>query len=203
MLDDLRRHEADAPQPEDRQRVIASTSEAIDVAIEDGMFLEDLYYYLSDQIIRVPSLRHRSEDVEPLCEHFLAGECRKLGYRRKHLSPRSLDLLTGYGWPGNVAQLEALIRTTVATALRLVIRPRDLPESIGMDSETRGDLNLKQLEREQIAAALKQAAGNKSRAAKLLGIGRSSLHRKLDQMRRGALEHSPRADPPGRSSGRG
>ncbi len=178
---ELERHVADSDATPSL-RLISGTAADLDRALEEGAFLGDLYCHLSAFVIRVPALRDRVDDTQLLSAAILEAECGRLGRPPVRLSPRSLELLTSYDWPGNVTELHAVVQAGLASAPRRVIRPADLSgfaslrEGAGMTS------TLEKLERDQIEEALKKTSGNKSRAARLLGIGRGTIYRKLDRM---------------------
>jgi len=163
-------------------RLISSTATDLDRAIEEGAFLGDLYCHLSDFAIRVPALRDRAEDTQLLAAHMLAAECVRLGRRPLRLSPRSLELLAGYDWPGNVSELHAVLKVALGAASRTVIRPKDLAGIPSLGAGNGRTSTLEKLERDQIEEALKKTSGNKSRAARMLGIGRGTIYRKLDRI---------------------
>lgn len=160
-------------------RVVAATNLDLDRALEDGTFRADLYYRLGSVILTLPRLRERVEDVPMLASHFLQKASDKLKMRPRRLSPRSLEILTGYSWPGNVRELENVIEHAAIFSPREVIRPKDLSRCVAsLMNDERPD-TLEQLEKRHIQTILKRTAGNKVRAARLLGIPRSSLYRKL------------------------
>jgi len=171
-------------------RVIAATHRSIRDLVATGAFREDLYYRLAGYEIAVPSLRQRSTDIPLLVEHF----------RRKHgingPSQNVLDVLTAHQWPGNVRQLEQVVRrmmidsgglTDAETARRILreIEPRPVARGVDeTDVEERGaDLvPLEEAERRHIMAVLRATAGNQTQAAFILGIERKTLARKLKKM---------------------
>ena len=162
-------------------RLIAATNRNLEKAIAEGRFREDLYYRLSVFPITVPPLRERSEDIPPLVEHFLRARGRGLDDMDKN----ALDQLVVYHWPGNVRELENVIERAVILAgeerIGLSHLPF-LPSAQTPASSTGGDLNLEQLERESILLALQQTGGNKSEAARLLGITRRALYSRMERL---------------------
>ncbi|MCK4597873.1 sigma 54-interacting transcriptional regulator, partial [bacterium] len=162
-------------------RLIAATNRNLEKAIAEGRFREDLYYRLSVFPITVPPLRERSEDIPPLVEHFLRARGRGLDDMDKN----ALDQLVVYHWPGNVRELENVIERAVILAgeerIGLSHLPF-LPSAQTPASSTGGDLNLEQLERESILLALQQTGGNKSEAARLLGVTRRALYSRMERL---------------------
>lgn len=160
-------------------RVIAATNLDLDKAMEEGTFRADLYYRLSSVVLTLPRLRDRVEDIPLLASHFLQKVCENLKKPPRRLSPRAMELLTGYAWPGNVRELENVIEHAVIFSPREVIRPKDLTRSVaGLFRDEYPD-TLEDLEKRHIEEILKRTSGNKVHAAKILGIPRSSLYRKL------------------------
>ena len=162
-------------------RLIAATNRNLEQAIAQRRFREDLYYRLSVFPITVPPLRERSEDIPPLVEHFLRARGRGLDDMDKN----ALDQLVVYHWPGNVRELENVIERAVILAgeerIGLSHLPF-LPPAQAPASSTGGDLNLEQLERESILLALQQTGGNKSEAARLLGVTRRALYSRMERL---------------------
>jgi DNA-binding NtrC family response regulator len=165
-------------------RVIAATNKDLKKSVERKSFREDLYYRLAVVPIIIPPLRQRREDIPLLADHFIRKYCERNGFEPKLILPKTLKLLIESPWPGNVRELENVIERAVlmspgpeisADALfmePMVDQPEDaLPEAIRMATET--------VEKEKIAEATRQAKGNRSLAAKLLGISRATLYNKL------------------------
>ena len=163
-------------------RVIAATNVDLEKAMDSGSFRTDLYYRLTGVTLRLPVLRERVEDVPFLAQHFLMLYGEKLGKHARALSPRALELLCGYPWPGNVRELEHVIEHAVIFAERDVVRPRDLPESVRQGRYGRGPFAfspLEEVERNHIRLVLQHTNGNKVKAARILGIPRASLYRRI------------------------
>jgi len=162
-------------------RVLAATNRPLEDAIAEGRFREDLYYRLMVIPVDVPPLRERLDDVETLALHFLGG----FGREAEGLPRDVVARLRGYGWPGNVRELRNVIERAHILAGADGLRP----EHVMLDmrpggaapatTDPGGDLNLADNERRLIRAALQRAAGNKSQAAKLLGITRRTLYSRL------------------------
>ncbi len=165
-------------------RVIASTNRDLKKDVERGTFREDLYYRLAVVPIMVPPLNRRREDIPLLVEHFLKKYCDQNGQEPKYISPNSLRLLMNYSWPGNVRELENVIERAVLMSSGSAVNPEVYPV------ETAGEQNplplhqatrevTENVERQKIMEALQKAEGNRSRAARLLGISRATLYEKL------------------------
>jgi DNA-binding NtrC family response regulator len=168
-------------------RVIAATNRDLDEMVAAGLFRGDLFYRLNVGTIHLPSLRERPEDIEPLVRHFIALCNTKLGRSVAGVSPRVLDLLQRYPWPGNVRELANVIERALVVARGTIILPEHLPPLL---LETRPDpagrtgateLSLESAEREQILRALQASGGKRIEAARLLGLSRRTLYRKLDR----------------------
>jgi two-component system NtrC family response regulator len=162
-------------------RLIAATNRNLEQAIGEGTFREDLYYRLSVFPIEVPALRERPEDVPPLVEHFLKAHGRGLD----DVEGSAMDQLAAYRWPGNVRELENVIERAVILAGGDRIEPSHLPflaSAESAEASVRGELNLEQLERDSILRALRQSGGNKTEAARLLGITRRALYSRMERL---------------------
>jgi len=171
-------------------RIIAATNRNLKTACQRGAFREDLFYRLNVINIHLPPLRERMEDLKILSSHFIA----KQGPKRKDLIVKditdgALRILSGYPFPGNVRELENIIERAISFAGGTEIVPTDLPASL---VESHGGFEgpavklrdaVAQCERETIIAALKEAGGNISKAAALLGIYRQQLQRKLRKLK--------------------
>jgi Nif-specific regulatory protein len=176
---------SDRPQRVD-VRILAATHKPLDEEIAAGRFRGDLYYRLNVGEIEVPPLRDRGEDVILLARAFLARAAERLGRRATGFVPEALAVLRSYGWPGNVRQLQneverALILSEgpsvdVAELRARLLRVPHLPEAATLAERfTRLDV----LERSLVAEALERAQGNASEAARLLGISRIMMRRRI------------------------
>jgi len=184
-------------------RVIAASNVDLKRAVEMGRFRQDLYYRLSVFPIVLPPLRQRPEDIHPLVIHFLEHYKQKTGRFVSGISKDSLQALMTYEWPGNVRELENAIERAVIIASGRQIELEDLPEAIGKTvlqerdrikverakaaSEGRTTTfevtvpsSMDEIERAAIEATLDYTKGDKTHAARALGIGRKTLYRKLD-----------------------
>jgi len=173
-------------------RIIAATNQDLKGRVDAKAFREDLYYRLNVFNIVVPPLRERREDIPKLCDHFLALIGKENVLPPKRLSPAALKSLLACRWPGNVRQLRNALETATLVAQGDAIEPGDLPPEVtqGVLPPTSAEpipmpasRTLTELERDAIRDALEKTDGNKTRAAKLLGIGLRTLHRKVKEYR--------------------
>ena len=160
-------------------RVIAATNQDLQQYVQERKFREDLYYRLSVFELHIPPLRDRDGDIDLLIDFFLDHYRRERGRLNLKLSSAARKQLTSYNWPGNVRQLRNVIDSAVVLAEGDEIRPTDIglrdSGSAQLDS-----LKIEDWERKLIAEALKRAGGSVPEAAKLLGIGRATLYRKIE-----------------------
>jgi len=168
-------------------RIIAATNRDLKQEVEEGRFREDLFYRLNVVAIRVPPLRERREDIQPLLEHFLEEACKEAKVPLKVVAPAAMRILTGYSWPGNIRELQNEIKRVVALADDLV-GPELLEHLKSQPPLTPGGARtalagrtLKDIERQAILETLKLTGGNKAEAAKRLGISRRALYDKIDK----------------------
>ena len=164
-------------------RIIAATNRRLEKAVEEGKFREDLFYRLHVIPISVPPLRERKEDIPILVSHFIKKYTTE---RRvvKGSTSETLALLCSYSWPGNVRELENVIQHAIALGSSEWIRPIDLPHALRHPEEilplAKTQVRpLKEIERDAILEALRKTSGKKQDAARLLGIGKSTLYEKL------------------------
>ena len=172
-------------------RILAATNRDLDTEVDAGRFRQDLYYRLNVVALHAPPLRERLEDIPLLAQHFMTTYAEKNRKEIRGLSPTAMDMLLKYQWPGNVRELENAIERAVILAASNFLTIKDLPLSLtqanrGDASETEtikqqaGRLrSLEEVERDTILKALDASSGNKSEAARILGINRKTLHKKL------------------------
>ena len=165
-------------------RVVAATNVDIERTVAEERFREDLYYRLSVIVIRLPPLRERREDIPLLIDQFLGKASARAG-RQVTLSPETIAALTAYRWPGNVRELENTIERLVVFS-RGRIEVQDLPGTIVaapplQDRLFQGLPPLEELERRYLLHVLEAVAGNRSRAAEVLGIDRRTLYRMVER----------------------
>jgi transcriptional regulator with GAF, ATPase, and Fis domain len=162
-------------------RVIAATNRDIKRLVEDGRFLEDLFYRLNVIPLVLPPLRERREDIPVLVEHFLRKHAHRSGRKIEQIREEALARLTAYDWPGNVRELENTIERAVVLSGGPVIEARDItmpgvggPTTAGLPSQELRS-NVEWAERQSVQQALVRAGGVKKDAASLLGISQRAL----------------------------
>jgi DNA-binding NtrC family response regulator len=167
-------------------RLVAATHRDLRQLVVEGRFREDLLYRLSVIQTQLPPLRERRDDIPLLAHHFLRTLGERVARRASQIAPAALEVLCRYRWPGNVRELRNVIERALVLGDGPVIELDDLPPELlhAAPPSTAADPNLvvrplAELEREAILAALAATAGNKARAAALLGIDRTTLYRKL------------------------
>ena len=172
-------------------RLIAATNRDLRAALEDGTFREDLYYRLNVVPIDIPPLREHKEDIPGLANLFLARFAKDSGREEKiaGISPAAMQLLAGHYWPGNVRELQNVIERACALASGKQLEASDVqldsPRNRNNASSDRflpDGMTLDQWEDEMIREALKRAGGNKSQAARLLGLSRNALRYRLSKI---------------------
>ncbi len=166
-------------------RVIAATHRSLQRMVADGRFREDLFYRLNVGAIELPPLRDRAEDVELLAERFLADLARRLALPRGGISSATLSILQNYAWPGNVRELSNVLERAALMARGATIGLEHLPPELVRTAAGAPDpttsLSLDAAERAQIRRALDSARGKRTEAARLLGLSRRTLYRKLEK----------------------
>ena len=169
-------------------RVVAATNANLETAIRAGAFREDLFYRIAVFPIVVPPLRERREDIPLLAEHFLRKHARGAGRSIRALSPGALRRLEQHDWPGNVRELDSAIGRAVLLETTPVLQEGNLPPkllSAAPDHQVppalQGVVPLAEVERRAVVHALEVSARNVTRAARALGINRTTLHRKLNR----------------------
>ncbi|MGE0821050.1 MAG: sigma-54 interaction domain-containing protein [Candidatus Binatia bacterium] len=169
-------------------RIIAATNKPMEKAIQEQRFREDLYYRLNSARVILPPLRERREDILPLVEHFTAQSCREMQKPAKKISQSAQALLLDYSWPGNVREVKNVVESAVLVSDSEYLTIGDLPMHLQQYATgNREELSAKvvgridEAEREVIRAALREAGGDKTVAAKRLGISVRTLYRKLEK----------------------
>jgi len=180
-------------------RVLAATNRELEADVRHGRFREDLFYRLNVLRFQLSPLREKREDIPPLIEHFLAQVCAGLPGGIRRLSPEVRDIFQEHPWPGNIRQLQNVIRSSVVLSRGPLIQPEDLPEDfLEARREMAGAQSLDALAALVVASAdfseerpleeslqaalahhLVKAVGSKTRAARLLGISKPTLYRRL------------------------
>ena len=170
-------------------RLIAATNRDLRAALEEGTFREDLYYRLNVVPIDIPPLREHKEDIPGLASLFLARFAKDSGRELRAISPAAIQLLLEHYWPGNVRELQNVIERASALAAGGQLEASDIqldsPRNRGNAASDRflpDGMTLDQWEDDMIREALKRAGGNKSRAARLLGLSRNALRYRLSKI---------------------
>jgi two-component system, NtrC family, response regulator AtoC len=170
-------------------RVIAATNRSLAAMVREGKFREDLFYRLNVIPLTIPPLRERREDILPLARHFLSEANSTFHKAVKRLEPETESLLLGNPWPGNVRELKNLIERLVILSTGDAIEADHLPppfsgsaDGPAVEDVSREPRTLEAIERAYIVKVLRQANGNKSEAAKILGITRQTLRKKLTEV---------------------
>ncbi|EFF7470652.1 sigma-54-dependent response regulator transcription factor ZraR [Escherichia coli] len=166
-------------------RLIAATHRDLAAEVNAGRFRQDLYYRLNVVAIEVPSLRQRREDIPLLASHFLQRFAERNRKAVKGFTPQAMDLLIHYDWPGNIRELENAVERSVVLLTGEYISERELPLAIASTPIPLGQSQdiqpLVEVEKEVILAALEKTGGNKTEAARQLGITRKTLLAKLSR----------------------
>jgi two-component system response regulator HydG len=168
-------------------RILAATNRDLEQAVMHGTFRRDLYIHLNLLSLRIPPLRERRQDVPPLIAHFLDRIVRDSG-RGKLFSGEALKAMIVYDWPGNVRELKSCVERSCALTSGSLIHTTDLPPEIAKftspeasngNGHARKIIRIAELEKQSILNAVAELNGNKLEAARLLGIGKTTLYRKL------------------------
>jgi transcriptional regulator with PAS, ATPase and Fis domain len=172
-------------------RVIAATNEDLPAQIKAGRFRLDLYYRLNVYQLRIPPLRERSEDIEPILTSFLEAARRNHGCRIKGIAPAALTILQTHDWPGNVRELHNVVEGLTITCKDETIQPDHLPvslrnaQSAGSNGEIEKTsllafgLSAQEMEKKLLTEALQRTGGNISEASRLLKITRNTLRYRM------------------------
>jgi transcriptional regulator with PAS, ATPase and Fis domain len=170
-------------------RLIAATNRDLREALEQGTFREDLYYRLNVVPIDIAPLRERKEDIPELVNIFIARFAGDSGKPVEGITPEAMRVLTNYHWPGNVRELQNIIERACALAKGTTIDATDIhldtrPAKVGNGANKflPDGMTLEQWEDEMIQEALRRANGNKSQAARLLGLSRNALRYRLSKI---------------------
>jgi DNA-binding NtrC family response regulator len=168
-------------------RILAATNRDLEQAVAQGMFRRDLYFRLNVLSLRIPALRERRQDI-PLLAGFFLERLSRISKQERTISEEALKVLLAYDWPGNVRELENCLERSCAFASNAIIQVRDLPSDIhGTHNLAVGGngsakiVPIEQLEKQTILNTIEQLNGDKLKAARLLGIGKTTLYRKLKE----------------------
>ncbi len=170
-------------------RIIAATNKNLEEEIKAGRFREDLYYRINVVTLVVPPMRERREDIPLLADFFLKQYAEKNNRPIKGFTPRAVDLLMRYDWPGNVRELENVVERAVIMARGDMITPLEFPDVLqDLDEEAKASplaltagRSLKEVEKVMILRTLEETGGNRTHAARSLGISRRTLQLKLKE----------------------
>ncbi|MGD1095389.1 MAG: sigma-54 dependent transcriptional regulator [Bryobacteraceae bacterium] len=164
-------------------RVLAATNRDLSELVAQQKFREDLYYRLCVVPIRVPALRERREDISALADYFLAEFCARNNFKPKQLAPGAFEALEDYSWPGNIRELRNTVERMAILTKGDVLEPDSVPVEIRIarGAGARGNLReaKESAEREHILKALEESKGNVSGAARVLGMERTNLHKRI------------------------
>ncbi len=184
---------APAPVPTD-VRIVTATHRDLPILVTEGRFREDLVYRINVIEVQVPPLRERPDDLEPLVQHLLVKHGARIGKRDCMVSDDVMAVLRRHSWPGNVRELENVIERALVLGAGSRITLDDLPDKL-RDRPSRagraGGRRLVDVEREHIVRTLRAVSGNKAAAARVLGLSRKTLYRKLTHHRISAARLSP------------
>ena len=160
-------------------RIISAANKKLDEEIQKGNFRKDLYYRLNVYPINLPTLAKRKNDIPLLAEHFLKQAAEKNGKQQKKISDETIAFMMDYSWPGNVRELENIIQFAIIKCRGGIITPDNLPSELTKNSfeKKTGIGRSKKLAQESVKNTLVQTGGNKAKAAKILGVGRATLYR--------------------------
>src|SRR5581483_2089059 len=187
-------------------RIIAATHQDLEARVRQGLFREDLFHRLNVIRLRLPALRERREDITLLAKHFLQKSARELGVEPKRLTENAMKYLTALDWPGNVRQLENLCHWVTVMAPGTNVDIKDLPSELREEQKPvmsegwvaalareadqllkRGESGIlddlsRKFERTLITSALTHTGGRRIEASQLLGMGRNTLTRKIQEL---------------------
>ena len=168
-------------------RLVAATNKNLEQMVKEGKFRDDLFFRLRVVEITLPPLRERTGDIPLLAQSFLREFARENGKLVKDFTAEALEALMGFAWPGNVRELRTAIEHAVVLSKSERVTLRDLPQSV-RSTGTAGpvllqakDLTVKEAEKQLIIRALKETGGNRTHAAKQIGMSRRTFHRKLHE----------------------
>jgi two-component system response regulator HydG len=169
-------------------RILAATNRDLEAAVQNGSFRKDLFFRLNVVNLRIPPLRERKQDIPLMVGHFLDRMNRVTGIERT-VSDDALRLMMAYDWPGNVRELESCLERATTLTSGPNIHIGDLPTQVQNagrpvafeSSHPNGVVPIAEMEKEAIFSALKRVGGDKMKAARLLGIGKTTLYRKLKE----------------------
>ena len=169
-------------------RLVAATNKNLEQLVKAGTFREDLYFRLRVVEILMPPLRERKGDIPLLVQTFVKEFARENGKSVKSVAPEAMDAFMAFSWPGNVRELRTALEHAVVLCRTDVIGWRDLPASVRTSGTAElmasapmgpGELTIKEAEKQLMIRALRETNGNRTEAAKKLGLSRRTMHRRL------------------------
>jgi DNA-binding NtrC family response regulator len=163
-------------------RIILATNLELPDAVQKGVMRKDLFYRMDVIHLQIPALRKRPEDIPPLARHFLSLERDDI-HGPKKISPAAMTVLTEYSWPGNVRELRSVINKAMIFARTDTIMPNDLPSELRRNLPVAPQKTLEDLEKDYILTVLERTGGNQCEAAKILGINRKTLYKKIHKFK--------------------
>ena len=159
-------------------RIICATNEDLEAAVREGRFREDFYYRINVFVTRLPALRERPSDIQPLAEYFREKLARQMDRKITGFEPAAMEILQRHNWPGNVRELSNAIERAMVVGKPPLIRASDLPIHTAGEIPTGGD-SLAAVEHRHIAQILERTEGNITRAAEILGVDRVTVYNKI------------------------
>ncbi len=171
-------------------RIISATNADLKEEVKSGRFREDLFYRLNVILLKIPPLRERRADIPLLAQYFLREVCAKNDMEEKMISDRAMEKLVSYDWPGNIRELRNAIEEAAIVSSVRVIEPEELNlrssaeeifDTAGKNGKIPSNMPLPELEKKAIINALKNTGGNQTRAAKLIGISRKKIMKKIEK----------------------
>jgi two-component system, NtrC family, response regulator HydG len=165
-------------------RILAATNQDLEAHIASGQFREDLFYRINVVPVNLPPLRKRADDIPPLVEYFLKRHNRRRNVPIDGVSPEAMAVLLGYTWPGNIRELENTIERALILEESDVLTVKSLPIQTSAVSNNLLDgrpLALAEIEKQHIRYVLNLVGGNRSKAARLLGVDRKTLYNKISK----------------------
>ena len=170
-------------------RLVAATNRDLRAALEEGTFREDLYYRLNVVAIDIPPLREHKEDIPALAQFFLEKFARESGKPAHNITPAAMKMLMDFHWPGNVRELQNVIERAITLSTGSTLDVADIHIDTARRAHVESGsavlpegMSMEQWEEELLREALKRASGNKSQAARALGLSRNALRYRLSKM---------------------
>jgi transcriptional regulator with PAS, ATPase and Fis domain len=158
--------------------------------VAEGKFRDDLYYRINVVTVHLPPLRERKEDIPVLARHFLEKYSLQMNRPFRDIAPEATELLVRYPWPGNIRELANAVERALVVGKPPLVRPEDLPLSLGRESAPPVGDSLADVEKAHVRAILERTSWNISRAARILDIDRVTLYNKI---RKYELSHASAA----------